>query len=122
MAGRKKSRRPAAAAGQSESQHKKDRRMRCYRVVSLVARLSSGMVRLAADQAQHRRHNLRPAGDGLFEVINPIEFKADECFWSDCEVNKAVALDLEELASLTEDDKPEGDATAGGSEHQEADA
>jgi len=48
-------------------------------------------VTLTAAQASARSHNLKPLGDGRYQIANPVQFKAGEEFGYDGELPKALA-------------------------------
>lgn len=52
--------------------------------------IHSGILALSADQSRRRRHLLTDLGEGLFEVVQQIQFKQGETFGYDGEVNKAL--------------------------------
>ena len=65
-------------------------------VAVAVCRIAAGKVVLSAEQARSRLHNLAALdagerGDGVYEIVNPIEFKRGETF-GHCEpIPKAMA-------------------------------
>jgi len=76
--------------------------MKSYEVTGKSAGLPPGaLVRLTADQAGARKHNLelveKTAADGLatYRIKNSIEFKLGEIFQTDCEMNKATAAQVQ---------------------------
>lgn len=75
--------------------------MKEYKATSAVT-ISTGSVILNADQARRRTRNIKPLGDGIFEVINPIQFKSGETFSSDIEVNKSMAVTLDTGSHIDE--------------------
>ena len=79
--------------------------MKKYKVTGRAAKFSSGRVKLSVDQAASRIHNLKSLGDGVFEIVNPIEFKNGEVFGHDGEVPKVMASVVKEKGKkLTESD------------------
>lgn len=76
--------------------------------------VNSGQVKLSAEQAAVRRHALRAidvnakTGAGVYEVLQPIQFKRGESFGFDGEISKAGVLSdpaAEELARLEAEEK-----------------
>ncbi|TAK45259.1 MAG: hypothetical protein EPO27_10595 [Betaproteobacteria bacterium] len=59
-------------------------------VAKAVLTLGAGRVRIDVEQAKTRAHNLKPLGEGLHEIVNPIQFKRGERFGWDGEVPKAM--------------------------------
>lgn len=59
-------------------------------VAKEVLTLGAGRVRIDADQAKTRAHNLKPTGEGVFEIVHPIQFKRGERFGWDGEVPKTM--------------------------------
>lgn len=72
-----------------------------YTVTAVSARLSSGVLELTKEQAAPRLHNLKSQGKGLFEVVNPVEFKRGEVIGYDGDLPKALGdkLEVEEKAA-----------------------
>jgi len=53
-----------------------------YKVEKIVS-FAGGLIGLSANQAKRRKHNLKPvklddAGAGVYEIINPVQFKVGE--------------------------------------------
>ncbi len=67
--------------------------MKQYKSVE-VTNLNNGCVELDEDQARRRIHNLKEVGKGIFEIVNPIQFKVGEKFGYDGEVNARLAQSL----------------------------
>ncbi|OGI44525.1 MAG: hypothetical protein A2V92_03735 [Candidatus Muproteobacteria bacterium RBG_16_65_31] len=65
--------------------------MKTFKVIGHVAAVHAGLVKLGDDQARPRKHLLRPRGDGVYEVLRPIQFKQGEQFGYDGEFPKAMA-------------------------------
>lgn len=59
--------------------------------VTEVMNLNGGTVELDEDQARRRIHNIVEVDKGVYEIVNPIQFKVGETFGYDGEVNKALA-------------------------------
>jgi hypothetical protein len=78
--------------------------MKSFEVVAAFANVNSGRIALSRTQYEARRHNLEPAGDGIYKVRSPIQFKRGEIFGYDGEVNKALLQHLEPTDKPT--DKP----------------
>ena len=57
--------------------------------------LHSGNVELDEDQARRRAHNIKEVEEGIFNIINPIQFKIGEKFGYDGEVSKTLAQSLD---------------------------
>lgn len=68
-----------------------------YKVTGRVAVIPSGIIALSASQSGTRLGNLSPAGDGLWDVRRPIEFKAGEEFGYAGDLPKAIAEAVEEI-------------------------
>ncbi|MCR4332814.1 MAG: hypothetical protein NUV34_08975 [Sulfuricaulis sp.] len=73
--------------------------MKEFTATALV-KLGAGRVRMDADQAKTRAQNLHPVSDGVFEIVNPIQFKRGERFGWDGEVPKAMAEAFAEIAPV----------------------
>lgn len=69
--------------------------MKKYTVIGIKAGINSGIARLSDSQASARSHALKILGDGLYEIISPVEFKRGEEFEWDGETNKVL---LEEVS------------------------
>jgi len=83
----------------------KEEGMKFFRVTARSMNLNSGVVRLTGQQAQSRQHCLdliggfdKKTGVADYLITAPIQFKQDEMFWFDGEVNKATAREVEVLA------------------------
>ena len=68
--------------------------MRKIKTVNITT-LSSGNVQLSEAQASPRLHNLKHINGDIYEIANPIQFKAGEELGYDGEINKTLMLDLE---------------------------
>jgi predicted DNA-binding antitoxin AbrB/MazE fold protein len=74
--------------------------MRKYTVIATLTIQAGAMVGLTKAQAAARGHALKPVdvdrkGDGVFEVLSPVQFKAGEQIATDTELNKQLAAQLE---------------------------
>lgn len=83
--------------------------MKQFEVIDRAARLSAGRVKLTAAQAKPRAHALKALGGGVFEIVQPVEFKRGEVIEYDQDPGKAMALVLAE---------PKGRARNGGTKPQ----
>lgn len=63
-----------------------------------VVTLGAGRVRMDADQAKTRAHNVSPEGEGVFVIVNAIQFKRGERFGWDGDVPKALQDAFGEIA------------------------
>jgi len=52
--------------------------MQKLRVVGLFGKIISGKVKLTDEQARARKHNLKQVKKNVYEIVNPIGFKAGE--------------------------------------------
>lgn len=68
--------------------------MNKYEAVEVI-NLHVGHVALDEDQARRRIHNIKEVKNGVYEIINPIQFKIGEKFGYEGEVNKALAQSLD---------------------------
>lgn len=64
--------------------------MQRYTVTGHSVNIHSGILDLAPEQAASRLHSLADLGDGLYEVLSPVQFKRGEEIGYDGEVNKAL--------------------------------
>jgi len=97
-----------------------------YVVTAISATLPTGIVTLSPAQASSRAQNLKSLGDGRFQIVNPVQFKAGEEFGYDGELPKALAdvlLDAEiakaeamEEAHRKPEGKSKGKARQGGNQ------
>lgn len=71
--------------------------MKRYEVISVKVTLASGVLQLSKEQAGCREHALRPMGDGLFLIDQPVEFKCGEVIGYDGEINKILMTEIEPL-------------------------
>lgn len=75
--------------------------MRTYTVLAVLTLQAGASVALTGKQAGIRAHALKPVkvnpktGDGIFQVLEPVQFKAGETIATDLELNKALATTLE---------------------------
>lgn len=60
-------------------------------------------------QAKVRAHQLRPVGEGIFEILQPIEFKAGEILGFDGEVNARLLQNITPIA-VKDSETPETSA------------
>lgn len=67
--------------------------MKTYKAMKVVT-LAQGNVSLTEDQAKTRAHNIKGMGDGVYQIVNPVQFKAGEKFGYDGEISKEQADDL----------------------------
>ena len=60
--------------------------------------IQTGLVQLSKDQAKGRIHNLKFIESDVYQLINPINFKAGEVFGFDGQIPKSMvnAVDTEE--------------------------
>ena len=68
-----------------------------------AARIGTGILALTPTQASSRLPNLRALGDGCFEILTPVEFKAGETFGFDQELPRSLVACLEESEQSIED-------------------
>jgi len=80
--------------------------MKNFKVTGRVAQFFSGRVKLSVEQAASRLHNLKDLGEGIFEIINPIEFKHGEKFGYDGDVPKVLAKELKVKKADSADGEP----------------
>ena len=86
--------------------------MKQFKAEHAAVDVLSGQVKLSAEQARARLHNLKAVdtkkdGSGVYQVTNPIQFKRGETFGFDGDVGKNGVLsdpDAEQLAAMGEDD------------------
>ena len=72
--------------------------MRKYQVIEKHVEIGAGRVMLDADQFKTRSHNLRAIGhDGVYEIVNPVQFKFGETFGFDGEFGKHLAQFVAEV-------------------------
>ena len=74
--------------------------MKTYRVDTKSYRFFHGLVQLTEKQARPRAHQLKPRGEGIFEIIQPIEFKAGEELGYDGEVNAALLQNITPIPQI----------------------
>ena len=73
-----------------------------------VATLGEGILALTPRQAAIRGHALKPLGEGLFEILKPVQFKAGESFGYNLPLPKILADVV-----ATDEDEDEGDGSGG---------
>lgn len=86
--------------------------MKQFKAEHAAVDVLSGQVKLSAEQARARLHNLKAVdtkkdGSGVYQVVQPIQFKRGETFGFDGDVGKNGVLsdpDAEQLAAMGEDD------------------
>lgn len=72
-----------------------------YTAIAVVTIQAGALLALTAAQAADRRHAIKPVkvdkdtGDGVFEVLAPMQFKVGETIITDLELNKQLADQLE---------------------------
>ena len=78
--------------------------MKEYTVISKQVTLHTGIVKLTVSQAKDRIHNLAmvEGEDGLYTIINPVNFKNGEVFSYNGEVNKAMLEEIGEVVDVKE--------------------
>ena len=76
--------------------------MKEFTVISKVATLHSGIVKLSKGQARDRMHCLAAVEkeDGLYKIQAPINFKHGEVFSFDGEVNKTMLSEIGEVVDV----------------------
>lgn len=84
-----------------------------YTVTAASARLHQGVLELTKEQAASRLHNLKPKGKGLYEIVNPVEFKRGEVIGYDGDLPKALGDLMEtEAKQLSKKEKAEAKKAA----------
>lgn len=69
--------------------------MKEYQVTAKQVTLTAGLLKLTAEQAKPRAHALKATDKvGVFEILQPVSFKAGEVFSWDGQLGKALADDL----------------------------
>ena len=81
--------------------------MKTYRVDTKSYRFFHGLVQLTEKQAKVRMHQLIPRGEGIFEIVQPIEFKAGEELGFDGEVNAALLQNITPIPEIKAEKKEE---------------
>jgi len=77
-----------------------------------VINLHSGHVELDEDQARRRAHNIEEVEKGIFNIVNPIQFKIGEKFSHDGEVSKTLAQSLDvDIVEKAEEETQDSDVT-----------
>lgn len=61
-----------------------------YVITGRAAVINDGVLELTKEQASPRLHHLKPIGEGRFEVLHPVEFKAGEEIGFDGELPKSM--------------------------------
>jgi hypothetical protein len=73
--------------------------------VTATARIHAGVLALTTEQAAARAHNLKALGNGRFEVVHPVEFKAGEVIAYEGDLPKVLATALVDAAAKASDGK-----------------
>lgn len=74
--------------------------MKQYKTNAIVT-ITDGSVMLNEDQARRRRHKLKPTDkENVFEIMQPIQFKAGEVFGYDGELSKTYKSIIDDLDEL----------------------
>lgn len=81
--------------------------MNTYRVDTKSYKFFHGLVQLTEKQAGVRAHQLIPRGEGIFEIVQPIEFKAGEELGFDGEVNAALLQNITPIPEIKTEKKEE---------------
>lgn len=81
--------------------------MNTYRVDTKSYKFFHGLVQLTEKQAKVRAHQLIPRGEGIFEIVQPIEFKAGEELGFDGEVNAALLQNITPIPEIRAEKKKE---------------
>jgi len=89
--------------------------MKTYRVDTKSYRFFHGLVQLTEKQARVRAHQLIPRGEGIFEIVQPIEFKAGEELGFDGEVNAALLQNITPIPEIKTEKKEEEPSRASAS-------
>jgi hypothetical protein len=71
--------------------------MQRYTVTGHSVNIHSGILDLTHEQAASRLHSLTDLGDGLYEVLYPVQFKRGEEIGYDGEVNKNLLQSIESI-------------------------
>lgn len=79
--------------------------MNKYTITARSARLTSGQLRLTAEQAKTRLTKLKPLGVGVFEIVQPVEFKYGEVIGYEGDLPKSLADLMAGGASATKKSK-----------------
>ncbi len=79
--------------------------MKFYRVIGRLVNISAGILNLTKQQAAARIHTLTHIEDDFYKVNAPVQFKHNEEFGYDGDVNKALLQDLEEADDGKKDDR-----------------
>lgn len=64
--------------------------MNRYTVITTATSINAGRLRLTPEQAKARLHNLKSLGDGVYQVLNAVQFKRGEQFDYDGELPKGM--------------------------------
>ena len=86
--------------------------MKTYRIDTKSYRFFHGLVQLTEKQAKPRMHQLVPRGEGIFEIVQPIEFKAGEEIGYDGEVNAALLQNITPIPEIKPEKKQEEPSSA----------
>jgi len=81
--------------------------MKIYRVDAKSYSFFHGLVQLTEKQAKPRAHQLKPLGEGIFEIVQPIEFKAGEELGFDGEVNARLLQNITPIPEIKVEQKKE---------------
>ena len=77
-----------------------------YLVTGGSACFVQGMLELTEAQAKTRLANLKKAGEGFYEIINPVQFKTGEVVGFDGEPSRAMQAVLEPEQPIEKPNKP----------------
>lgn len=73
--------------------------MNRYTVLTVATSINAGRLRLTPEQAKTRLHNLKLLGDGVYQVLNAVQFKRGEQFDYDGELPKGMVSVAVEASS-----------------------
>lgn len=74
--------------------------MNFYCISAKSYKFYHGVVQLTEKQAKVRAHQIIPKGGDIFEIVQPIEFKAGEVLGFDGEVNARLLQNITPIAQL----------------------
>jgi hypothetical protein len=94
--------------------------MNLYRVDAKSYRFFHGLVQLTEKQARVRAHQIIPKGGDIFEIVQPIEFKAGEVLGFDGEVNARLLQNITPIAQVKGDEVPKASAPPPASEKEKS--
>lgn len=77
-------------------------------VIGISANFHTGVLLLSDEQARARSYALKTLGDGLFEIVSPVQFKRGEVVGFEGPVNKAQ---LQEIQEIKEEEGQEEDVS-----------